>query len=95
MFTFGIGDGGGIVKASQLSARDRYRSTFFLTKPLAINVLLLKLVWVIRVCRHLSRRLAYDTLKHTKLCTILSNGYLGSRNDEERSEMRYVMRIAE
>lgn len=28
-------------------------------------------------------------------CTTLSNGYLGSRNDEERSEMRYVMRIAE
>jgi hypothetical protein len=27
--------------------------------------------------------------------TTLSNGYLGSRNDEERSEMRYVMRIAE
>ena len=26
--------------------------------------------------------------------TTLSNGYLGSRNDEERSEMRYVMRIA-
>ena len=25
----------------------------------------------------------------------LNNGYLGSRNDEERSEMRYVMRIAE
>ena len=24
-----------------------------------------------------------------------SNGSLGSRNDEERSEMRYVMRIAE
>ena len=24
-----------------------------------------------------------------------SDGYLGSRNDEERSEMRYVMRIAE
>ena len=24
-----------------------------------------------------------------------NNGYLGSRNDEERSEMRYVMRIAE
>jgi hypothetical protein len=31
----------------------------------------------------------------TKHCTTLSNGYLGSRNDEERSEMRYVMRIAE
>jgi hypothetical protein len=30
-----------------------------------------------------------------KLCTTLSNGYLGSGNDEERSEMRYVMRIAE
>ena len=27
--------------------------------------------------------------------TTLGNGYLGSRNDEERSEMRYVMRIAE
>ena len=27
--------------------------------------------------------------------TTLSNGYLGSGNDEERSEMRYVMRIAE
>ena len=25
----------------------------------------------------------------------VNNGYLGSRNDEERSEMRYVMRIAE
>jgi hypothetical protein len=31
----------------------------------------------------------------TKQRTTLSNGYLGSRNDEERSEMRYVMRIAE
>ena len=27
--------------------------------------------------------------------TTLSSGFLGSRNDEERSEMRYVMRIAE
>jgi hypothetical protein len=27
--------------------------------------------------------------------TTLSNGCLGSGNDEERSEMRYVMRIAE
>jgi len=27
--------------------------------------------------------------------TTLVDGYLGSRNDEERSEMRYVMRIAE
>ena len=29
------------------------------------------------------------------LYTTFSNGYLGSCNDEERSEMRYVMRIAE
>ena len=27
--------------------------------------------------------------------TTFSNGYLGSCDDEERSEMRYVMRIAE
>ena len=27
--------------------------------------------------------------------TTVSNGCLGSRNDEERSELRYVMRIAE
>ena len=31
----------------------------------------------------------------TELRTTLSNGYLGSGNDEERSEMRYVVRIAE
>jgi hypothetical protein len=36
---------------------------------------------------------APDDLRKRK--TTLSNGYLGSRNDEERSEMRYVMRIAE
>ena len=27
--------------------------------------------------------------------TTPADGYLGSRNDEERSEMRYVVRIAE
>ena len=27
----------------------------------------------------------------TKLITTFDNGSLGSRNDEERSEMRYVM----
>ena len=31
----------------------------------------------------------------TQKRTTVNNGYLGSRNDEERSEMRYVMRIAE
>ena len=35
-----------------------------------------------------------DGTCHVQLTTF-SNGYLGSRNDEERSEMRYVMRIAE
>ena len=35
-------------------------------------------------------RILFETIS-----TTLSNGYLGSRNDEERSEMRYVMRIAE
>ena len=32
---------------------------------------------------------------NTKSNTILSNGCLGSSDDEERSKMRYVMRIAE
>ena len=31
----------------------------------------------------------------TPIITSPADGYLGSRNDEERSEMRYVMRIAE
>ena len=30
----------------------------------------------------------------SKYYTTFSNGCLGSHNDEERSEMRYVMRIA-
>ena len=34
----------------------------------------------------------FRNTKH--LITTLNNGYLGSHNDEERSEMRYVMRIA-
>ena len=34
-------------------------------------------------------------ITYNNIETTLSNGYLGSRNDEERSEMRYVMRIAE
>ena len=37
-------------------------------------------------------------LPHDRLCNetiTFSNGYLGSYDDEERSEMRYVMRIAE
>ena len=34
-------------------------------------------------------------MKTNFIHTTLNNGYLGSRHDEERSEMRYVMRIAE
>jgi hypothetical protein len=41
------------------------------------------------------RRLKNNLLFTETIRTTLSNGYLGSRNDEERSEMRYVMRIAE
>ena len=36
----------------------------------------------------------WETSKTNQEITF-SNGYLGSCNDEERSEMRYVMRIAE
>ena len=37
-----------------------------------------------------------ESLTHLKqnVNTTFSNGCLGSHNDEERSEMRYVMRIA-
>ena len=33
-------------------------------------------------------------VQYSENFTILTGGYLGSPNDEERSEMRYVMRIA-
>ena len=36
----------------------------------------------------------FFTNRSLKPNTTLNNGYLGSRNDEERSEMRYVVRIA-
>ena len=36
-----------------------------------------------------------DTLKTTNPTKTPNDGYLGSRNDEERSEMRYAVRIAE
>ena len=48
--------------------------------------------------RFLSLWLLIDGLDYrlnTNQNTTLNSGYLGSRNDEERSEMRYVMRIAE
>ena len=35
------------------------------------------------------------TIIITKHLNTFSNGCLGSHNDEERSEMRYVMRIAD
>ena len=36
----------------------------------------------------------FKTKKHNQKKTP-NSGYLGSRNDEERSEMRYAVRIAE
>ena len=49
---------------------------------------------------HINCSLSYDFEKSriealAKSITTFSNGCLGSHNDEERSEMRYVMRIAE
>ena len=55
-----------------------------------IDFTVLRLTASARVLALLSKESSY-----TKHDTTLSNGYLGSRNDEERSEMRYVMRIAE
>ena len=42
---------------------------------------------------HAFRVVAHATAREEH--TTSNNGYLGSRNDEERSEMRYVVRIAE
>lgn len=72
--------------------RPTYKLTYFTNPPLFAS-------WLFICCSifrpFLSEeqftRLFTWTLKNTTL----SNGYLGSRNDEERSEMRYVMRIAE
>jgi hypothetical protein len=54
-------------------------SKFLKNKPLS-SVMLMRLVFFLH---------GNDTIKQPK--TTLNNGYLGSRNDEERSEMRYVM----
>ena len=35
------------------------------------------------------------SVQQNKPITTPNNGYLGSRNDEERSKMRYAVRIAE
>lgn len=43
----------------------------------------------------LGRCVVVSTSIYWMMKTTFSDGYLGSRNDEERSEMRYVMRIAE
>ena len=42
-----------------------------------------------------SRTLARMAQQHTNQNKTPNDGYLGSRNDEERSEMRYAVRIAE
>lgn len=57
------------------------------TKPLLTPFTLLVIICLISIV-HESGNAGYTTR------TTLSNGYLGSGNDEERSEPRYVMRIA-
>ena len=42
-----------------------------------------------------SYRHCWWTMQDINLLITFSDGCLGSHNDEERSEMRYVMRIAE
>jgi hypothetical protein len=42
-----------------------------------------------------SRTLSRMAQQHTNQNKTPNDGYLGSRNDEERSEMRYAVRIAE
>ena len=37
----------------------------------------------------------WEAQQHTNPTKTPNDGYLGSRNDEERSEMRYAVRIAE
>lgn len=48
-----------------------------------------------RLCRLPSRGPGLRGSDHIPIHTTPADGYLGSRNDEERSEMRYVVRIAE
>ena len=55
-------------------------------------VVVLEVRWVNQTT-NLSERVLSKQQHQTR--TTVNNGYLGSRNDEERSEMRYVMRIAE
>jgi hypothetical protein len=52
----------------------------------------------VSVCLSLLRELhaiARMAQQHTNQNKTPNDGYLGSRNDEERSEMRYAVRIAE
>jgi hypothetical protein len=58
-----------------------------------MDVLLFKLLF--QTCPESCFCIQISRKQNTKQKTTLSDGYLGSRNDEERSEMRYVMRIAE
>ena len=50
---------------------------------------------VMSVCLYTVSQLLSLCLKTTNPTKTPNDGYLGSRNDEERSEMRYAVRIAE
>ena len=65
-----------------VSSLDCSRNTFLYTNELIIWLW----IWLIlEISIEIAKKLTWTTF---------SNGYLGSRNDEERSEMRYVVRIA-
>ncbi len=46
-------------------------------------------------CRNIALLQYYTNLSICLKLETFNGGYLGSHNDEERSEMRYAMRIAE
>ena len=65
-----------------VSSLDCSWNTFLYTNELIIWLW----IWLIlEISIEIAKKLTWTTF---------SNGYLGSRNDEERSEMRYVVRIA-
>ena len=82
-------------------------STYCLSIPVIVIIINYYYILIKPTCKklqHISVHLVCTGLLPCSLAAIkipvnqntaYSNGYLGSRNDEERSEMRYVMRIAE
>jgi hypothetical protein len=80
-----------------------WRGSFSLAAPRSSRTLLRQTRLVIllddallrRVCSPIPLRVCYHASPVSHKYTTLVDGYLGMNNDEERSEMRYVVRIAE